>query len=206
MKNDSQNIQDKQAEQLFAADVDWWMNACLDPFHENWYPYVNGYKRGADVLVEHVRNNRIDLDSLVFPVVFLYRQYIELQLKCIIGNSRKLFDQPGEFPKHNKLDQLWREARRILEKVYEGDTKEDLDEIEEHIKQFCDRDAFGDAFRYPTDIKGDKSLLGLMHINVRKFSETMKKAADLLDGASMGIDERLAWKMEMESEYGAEPY
>jgi hypothetical protein len=41
-----------------------------------------------------------------------------------------------------------------------------------------------------------------MHINVRKFSEAINKAADLLDGASMGIDERLAWQSEMESEYG----
>ena len=202
MRDGSQNNQYKQAEQLFAADVDWWMNACLDPFNENWYPYLNGYMRGAKVLVEHVRNNRIDLDSLVFPIVFLYRQYIELQLKCIIGNGRRFLGKQGGYPKNHKLDELWSEARSILEKVYEGDPKEELDEIESQIKQFCDRDAFGDAFRYPTNVKGDKSLPGLMHINVRKFSEAINKAADLLDGVSMGIDERLAWQLEMESEYG----
>ena len=93
-----------------------------------------------------------------------------------------------------------------MEEVYEGDPREELDEIEKYIKQFCERDAFGDAFRYPTDIKGNKSLPGLMHINVRRFSETVNKTAELLDGASMGIDEYLASKMEMESEYGTGYY
>jgi len=195
------NEQKQFDDELFIRDEDWWHNACLDPFRADWYVYIEGYKRAAMVLVDHVKMNRIDLDVLVYPIVFTYRQYIELQLKSIIRDGRKLLDQAGEFPKHHRLRTLWEEARRILEQVYEGDPTEELDEIEHYINQFCGKDPFGSAFRYPTDRKGKKSLPGLMHINIRKFSEVFNKAAVLLDGASMGIDEYLAWKIEMESEY-----
>jgi hypothetical protein len=95
------------------------------------------------------------------------------------------------------LEKLWEEARKILEEVYEGDPKEELDKTEDIIKGFSDRDAFGTAFRYPTDIEDKKSLPNLSHINVRKFFEFVSKVSELLDGASMGIDEYLAWKMDI---------
>jgi len=131
---------------------------------------------------------------------------MELLLKSIISNGRKLLDQSGDFPKHHKLDKLWVEARRILEEVYKVDPSVNLDEIQEYINQFCGKDPKGSAFRYPTDMEGKKSLPRLMHINIRKFSEIVEKTAFLIEGASMGIDEYLAWKMEMESEYGHGDY
>ena len=191
----------REEEQLFKAGVEWWLNACLDPFHADWYAYTEGYKRAANVLVEHVRGKRSDLDVLVYPIIFLYRQCMELRLKHIIGNGRRLLDQTGKYPKHHKLDKLWGEARKILEEVYEGDPKEDLVQVEEYINQFCSRDPFGSAFRYPTDKNGNKALPGLTHINIGEFSETVMKVVRLLDGASAGIDEYLGWKMEMQSEY-----
>jgi len=193
--------EDEHDNELFSIDVDWWHNACLNPFRADWYLYVEGYKRAAKVLVEQVKKNRSDLDILVYPIVFLYRQYMELLLKSIISNGRKLLDQSGDFPKHHRLDKLWVEARMLLEEVYEGDPRKELDEIQDYINQFCGKDPFGSAFRYPTDVKGKKSVPGLMHINIRKFSEIVEKAAFLIEGASMGIDEYLACKMEMESEY-----
>ncbi|HUU17525.1 MAG TPA: hypothetical protein VMW72_10270 [Sedimentisphaerales bacterium] len=201
MGKNNKDREDEHDDELFSMDVDWWHNACLDPFHADWYVYIEGYKRAAKVLVEQVKKNRSDLDVLVYPIVFLYRQYMELLLKSIISNGRKLLDQSGEFPKHHRLDKLWVEARRILEEVYKGDPREELDEIQDYINQFCGKDPIGSAFRYPTNLEGKKSLPGLTHINIRKFSDIVEKAAFLIEGASMGIDEYLAWKMEMESEY-----
>jgi hypothetical protein len=157
--------------------------------------------RDTNILVEHVRTNRIDLDALVYPIVFLYRHYLELRLKTIIDNGRKLLEQPGKFPKHHRLDVLWKETRKILEEVYKGDPTDELDEIEKVFDQFCGSDPIGIAFRYPIDKDGNKTLPGLTHINIGEFSEIIMKAANLLDGASMGVDEYLGWKMDMESEY-----
>ncbi len=201
MEKNNKDREDEHDDELFSSDVDWWHNACLNPFRSDWYVYIEGYKRAAKVLVEQVKKNRSDLDVLVYPIVFLYRQYMELLLKSIISDGRKLLDQTGDFPKHHMLDKLWVEARRILEEVSKVDPMVNLDKIQEYINQFCGKDPFGSAFRYPTDVKGKKSLPGLMHINIRKFSEIVEKAAFLIEGVSMGIDEHLAFKMEMESEY-----
>jgi hypothetical protein len=197
----TENTPDKKDDELFSAEADWWHNACIDPFYADWYAYTEGYRRAASVLVDRVKTHRSDLDALVYPIIFLYRQYFELRLKNIILNGTNFLDEPCGFPKHHKLTELWNQARRILEKIYEGDPKEDLNEAENFIKQFSDRDLFGDAFRYPTDKQGNKSLPDLTHINIRKFSDIAEKIADLFDGASMGIDEYLGWKMDMESEY-----
>jgi hypothetical protein len=202
MKSD--NNSDKKGNELFSAEADWWHNACLDPFYADWYAYTEGYRRAGSILVDHVKTHRSDLDALVYPIIFLYRHHIELRLKNIILNGTKFLDEPCDFPKHHKLIELWSQARRILEKIYEGDPKEDLNDTENFIKQFSNKDLYGDAFRYPTDKQGKKTLPDLMHINIRKFSDIAEKTAQLLDGASMGIDEYLGWKMDMESEYREE--
>jgi hypothetical protein len=53
------------------------MNACL-----NWgggLVYALGYRTAADALIERVAG--MDQDALVYPIVFCYRQYLELLLK-----------------------------------------------------------------------------------------------------------------------------
>jgi hypothetical protein len=191
----------KAEDELFSAEADWWHNACLDPFYADWYAYTDGYRRAAGIIVNHAKLHRGDLDALIYPIIYLYRQYIELRLKNIILNGSQLIDEPCDFPKHHILIELWIQARKILEKVYRGDPKEDLNEAEKFIKQFSERDYKGDASRYPVDKQGNKSFPNLTHINIRKFSDKAEKIADLLDGASIGIDEYLAWKMDMDSEY-----
>ncbi|MFA5293863.1 MAG: hypothetical protein WC496_12645 [Phycisphaerae bacterium] len=181
--------------QLFKAGDKWWLNACIDPFHADWYAYSEGYKRAANILVEYVKTNRIDLDVLVYPIIYLYRHHLELCLKSIISNGRKLLDRSGEFQKIHKLNDLWREARIILEKVYKGDPTDELDEIEKVFDQFCSREPTGVDSRYPTYKDGNKTLPGLTHINIGEFSEIIMKVANFLDGANMGIVEKLDVKL-----------
>ncbi len=45
---------------------------------------MEGYRRGARLLVEHVDEHARDQDFLVYPIMFLYRHHIELALKNII--------------------------------------------------------------------------------------------------------------------------
>ena len=48
--------------------------------------FPEGYKSSADLLVKNAlesKNIKI-LDTFIFPIMFLYRQYLELELKWII--------------------------------------------------------------------------------------------------------------------------
>jgi hypothetical protein len=71
----------KKGNQLFKSDADWINNACLNFKEDQLNLYAIGYKRAAELLLEHVKNSGRDQDTLVYPIIFLYRHYLELRLK-----------------------------------------------------------------------------------------------------------------------------
>lgn len=196
----------RKGEQLFTSDSDWWHNACLNYLKDHWNSYADGYKKAADLLVKHVDNTHSNQDILVYPVVFLYRQHIELRLKILIRDGNQLLDIPEKFPLHHRIDDLWKQCRIILEKVWPTDSAEELEAIEECINQFSEKDPSSMAFRYPTDKDGSPLLPGISHINLRNLAEIITRISSFLDCASMGISEDLSLKHEMESEYNDSSY
>jgi hypothetical protein len=69
---------------LFDAGSDWWHNACVGWSRDQWMGYAEGYKLAADLLVQHVVDTRSKQDFLVYPIVFLYRQALEVALKHLL--------------------------------------------------------------------------------------------------------------------------
>ena len=61
----------------------WQRHDIVDDSPVNLVPkgYEMGYKNAADYLVRNCMNLDVMCDNLVYPIVFLYRQYIELILK-----------------------------------------------------------------------------------------------------------------------------
>lgn len=198
-KKSKSNSQEK--DQLFKAESDWYHNAMLNVWSNNLSVYADGYKKAADALVEHIKNNRHEIDFLVFPVVFLYRQYIELRLKDLIINGSELLDIFTKLPTHHKIGKLWQRCKPLLKKIYKDSPFKDLNEIENYIEQFAETDPLATAFRYPTDKEGNPSLPHLSHINLRHLFDIIQKISTLLDGAGMGIDAELDMKREVEFEH-----
>lgn len=62
---------------FFEAAEDWYYNGCINLRYFNWDWYASGYKYAGDVLVQHVMDTRDHRDTLVFPIVFNYRQYLD---------------------------------------------------------------------------------------------------------------------------------
>lgn len=202
-----QNIKKKRPSQstrpnLFTPSSDWWHNACLNFMGIDFNAYAVGYKQAADFLVERVKRTRRHQDTLVYPIAFLYRQYIELRLKELIRIGSYLLDIPLSDKKQtHEIFFLWKNCRNILEQIHPNENKEDFSEIENYIQQYAQIDPQSTAFRYPTDKKGEPSLKGLKHINLRNLAEIMEKVAILLDGASEELDLIFQDKCEMESYY-----
>lgn len=187
---------------MFSSGSDWWHNACLNYMGVDINTYAVGYKLAGDLLVERVKQTRGHQDTLVYPIAFLYRQYIELRLKELIRVGSYLLDIPFSSKKlTHEIFLLWKECRNILEQVHPDEYKEDFDEIENYIEQYAQTDPQSTAFRYPTDKKGEPSLKGLKYINLRNLAEIMGKVAILLDGASEELDLLFQDKCEMDSWY-----
>ena len=110
----------KDDKDIFTARTsDWWNNACLNFAHDrsSWYGYYEGYKNAGDILVRYVDKQKSDQDTLVFPIVFMYRHYLELILKEINRMSSIVLEK--DCLKTHDLDILWNVDKKITRKYQE---------------------------------------------------------------------------------------
>lgn len=198
----------EKGDQLFIPGRDWWHNACLNYLPDDWELYAIGYKQAADVLVEYIKACQSHQDSLVFPIVFLYRQYLELRLKQLIKDGNHLLDRAEDFEDTHDLEKLWGDCKSVLEGIEPKPEKKELDAIDNLISQFCKVDPGFFSFRYSVTKKDQKTKerarslpTDLKHINLRNLKEVMSKISNFLDGASDMISVYSEHKSEMEEYY-----
>lgn len=173
---------------VFTSGRAWRGSACLT-FPRGLKLYAYGYRAAAEQLVAHVLELGTRQDYMVFPICFLYRQYLELQLKALIQEGSLLLqnDPPPAF--HHDLTRLWFHTRKLLCEFW-PDT--DLGCIERFLSDFADLDPNSETFRYPEDRRGQDHLLGLSHIDLEGLAEEFTRVADMLEGAGIEIAESLA--------------
>ena len=185
---------------LFTSAEDWKCNACLNWSDDPLEICALGYKEAAEELANRLIKDNFHIDALIFPICFLYRQYVELRLKEIIRSGRQLIDESGEFPKHHKIEHLWETAKVIIVNAIDSDLSEvipDIGLIEHVVSEFVKYDPESFSFRYPTDKKGNNLLEGIKYINIRNLAEYMKKFSDAMDNASFVISVYIDHKYEM---------
>jgi len=102
IKNDEQS---KDITKVFRKGNDWQNNACLN-FNDPQYSYSLGYREAANFLAINAADHHMQ-DLFIYPIAFLYRHHLELQLKLIIetgkgrlnisdGDQNKLQDEIGD--------------------------------------------------------------------------------------------------------------
>lgn len=174
----------KQDDRLFRDDQpDWVYNAVLDYNAGKFPPYADGYREGAKALIQHCISQERMQDILIYPIVFLSRQYFELRMKEIIIALRYIQGEHSDFPKHHRLDQIWSEMKKGLDAIGEDITNEDFTNAEKLILEFSNADPISMAFRYPVDKNGNKSL-SMTHINIRNLGEVLERMFYLFDALS----------------------
>lgn len=183
-------------EPIFDSAEDLRSNAYLNWLDDSLELYAYGYKEAADSLVAEVKATGRRQDHFVFPICFLYRQYIELRLKEVIRAGKRLLDEPGDFPKHHKLHNLWDDTVAILKKVFGGDIEPpDFLSVASHVvAEFSKLDPDSFAFRYPVDKQGVATLSGVNSINIHRVGEYVNAFADVMEAASTALSEYMSFK------------
>ena len=176
--------------------------AILHVTPKSWGAYAEGFKRAAEAIVDRLDVTDI-LSWLVYPVVFLYRQYLELRLKEIILAGQRVSGRNSAVPKHHRLVPLWREARQYIEDTFPGDSA-DLDGVDARISEFEKVDPKAEGFRYPETKDGQATLTELGAVNLVHLKEVMRAVSWILDGASTGLYEHAQMKEEVQAELYAE--
>jgi hypothetical protein len=171
-------------DRLFRDDqADWIYNAVLDYNAGKFPPYAAGYQEGAKALIQSCISHEQMQDILIYPIVFLSRQYFELRMKEIIIALRYIQGEHSDFPKHHRLDQIWSEMKKRLKTIGEDVTNEDFNNAERLILEFTCADPISMAFRYPVDKDGNKSLT-MTHINIQNLGEVLERMFCLFDALS----------------------
>ncbi|CUX70554.1 MULTISPECIES: hypothetical protein [Agrobacterium] len=172
---------------------DWHLNACITHWGEVDYAYKAGFRRAALQLTTQMCEQPIDQDSVVYPIVYLYRHHVELVLKDIFRLAADLCEVPlsGSQKDHlgrHDLGKLWSLIRPLLDPACRigGESclpVADLDGIDAYMRQVNDHDPRGESFRYARSRDSTRTLSPeLVHINIRSFAIHMEKLADYLGG------------------------
>ena len=149
------------------------LNACVG---NNGWTDLNTYRIGFDdavtALAGAVQDSKVNVDTIIYPLVFSARHSIELFLKMaikLIGEARSELKVTNEkLVKTHDLQNLWalfkdnatQCDRRLVEFVKDS---------EETILDFSAIDPTGETYRYPYSQNKDKHLEEISVINVEVF-------------------------------------
>lgn len=180
----------------FAAIPGSRLNACINFAEDKFHIYATGYRANAHLAYRYVVDANQSHDTLVYPIFFCWRQYLELTLKGLTRMAHKAQGQPPTFSKGHRLAALLHQLVPMLERLTcIGPTE--LGDITTAIGEFEALDPSSQAFRYPVGTDGAPSLpTDLYAVSLRKLDEVMEEVALILDS----VYDCLAYHIEMEQE------
>jgi hypothetical protein len=196
-----------------AREDAWETNASIGRADK--YAYAEGYRLAGRLLADHVIQSRWDTDFLVYPIAFLYRHYVELQLKRLIPDGAFLANEALSEATYNllkrshRLDQLWGVFEPILRQLAKGGSgisPAEIEALDSYIRQIHDIDEGSFSFRYGTTKSGAPSIDKdkLPHINIGVLAEGMEKLTAYLFGLGVAFYEEIQIKCEIENEARSE--
>ena len=207
------------------ASGEWWDTSQVHSAQDQWYLLAKAYKNAADQIIVGLPEALLLGQHSVYiagPVMFLYRHYLELELKAIwlelqdLGHMLNLLDlreqtMPGNSSKPHSLLPVWYSVKNLL---FEIDKEVSTDEIgrveagkiydamEERIKEFNRIDERSMNFRYPIDKTGENRILASLP-DWRQLShvkEVIEVVAGYFDSIETWMDEERKL-LERESEF-----
>lgn len=151
------------------------------PFH------ARAFKEAADLIIEGLGVQRRRIDHLFYPVAYLYRHALEIQLKDMIrlGRDQGFFRSQavGKILGKHELFPLWESVRRLLEHEWKGAPSDPLDGIERVVRQFDRADPDGQNLRYELDRdeKPNRYERIPKQVSLKKLRRTMAATFGLLE-------------------------
>ena len=167
---------------------------------------ITGYTEVIDYIY---KNQQISNNVKLYPLIFMFRNTIELCLKrlfysrVIDGVPLKVFNSKRK--SHYIKKDLWKNVKPVIVK-YANDSGEDLaivDIVEKQLDEIDSIDKNGDSFRYPTsyslEYRIDNKKMDLS--NVYTY---LKAIINFLEGCNSMLDAIADYESEMEAEYESE--
>lgn len=147
------------------------------------YLMIEGYKSAADLMVQASTNDRPARDILVFPIIFNYRQFLELSLKYHLATFGPAVGIEPNWKSHD-LDKLWSEFLAMLEH-YGTEDPDDADPIVGTIiLEFAKIDPGSYSYRYPVDRQGNPVPVAYSDLHLPTLADVMHGVAGYFTGSA----------------------
>ncbi len=175
----------QKKDRAFRPSPRWEDDASLTPGIEGRFAMMMaGYKLGADLMVKHASQHRSDRDALVFPILFAYRQFLELALKYLISTYGPNSGHEAIWKSHS-LSDLWRRFAEVLAHYEEdGPHQPTTGIVRKVVLEFAKVDPGSASFRYPVDSAGEPIELSLARLDLVGLADVIEG----VDGYFTGCD------------------
>lgn len=148
---------------------------------------MDGYKKGADIMIAHTLEHEVDRDFLVCPIIFNYRQFLELSLKYMLATYGRHVGVKPNWNSH-RLEVLWADYAKMLREFGTEDPDDADPIVEEVIAQFAKIDPGSYSHRYPVDQMGQPLPLALTDLHLPTLKDVMQAVANYFTGCDGFLD------------------
>ncbi|MEQ8657169.1 MAG: hypothetical protein RIC24_07660 [Hyphomicrobiales bacterium] len=181
----------KQGDKPFVAAEDQFENANIvgDGF-TRFVLMMEGYKQAADLMIAASADDRPMRDVLVFPIIFNYRQFLELALKYQIATFGPAVCIEPVWNTHF-LDRLWGQFLEMLERYGTEDPDEADPVVGEIILEFAKIDPDSCSYRYPVDRRGNPISVAYSDLHLPTLADVMSAVAGYFSGCDGYLNDRL---------------
>ena len=154
-----------------------------------WFEYKSGYLKAIHILMQQVmgdsKSHISDLKSkfgLVYPVTFLCRHYVEIELKEVIALGHLMGFSNGNKKFGHRLGLIWIDVMKCVEDAQGTDRRKEFENNVGPLIDFFERlDPSGDGFRYPKTTSGTAQWNKSFEIDVTELNDKIRLCAEYFD-------------------------
>lgn len=166
----------------FVVDADPAANANIaDDGFDRLVLMTDGYKKAADLMVAHATAEPHDREYLVCPIIFNYRQFIELSLKYSIATFGGTVGIDAMWKTHD-LAKLWEIFVEVLDRYGSADPDVADPIVAEIVSEFAKIDPGSYSYRYPVDTKGNPIPITYADLHLPTLADVLNGVAGYFDG------------------------
>jgi hypothetical protein len=178
----------KERDRLLRRSDDWSRGVTFTDDHLSRHVHLwDGFLSAADGLVELCMQDGYEHEcqSVIYPILYNYRQGLELAMKWHIfmyggRGVQGIIKSNRKEPTHD-LWWLWKRCREIIEQYGSPDKNTD-DAVERIVQDFHELDKTGITFRYGWTNDGKVPSLPDGVIDLENIRDVMKGVASYFDG------------------------
>ena len=151
------------------------------------YRRRNGFRSAAVLLLEEAARARMwnDRDPLIWPALYNFRHYVELELKYLIREFQEL-DLGVPLATH-RLRKLWPPVAKGFARCFGNEDREPFDVLERAIAMLEALDPAGDGFRYATTRRGESSMIEDVYLDPQALLRLIREVEEVLGAAGMAF-------------------